>query len=95
MNAINWFDGIYSLASGVSTIGFATIYALLQYVVMPYYSDVITPETLAVLQMTTNISFLLTVGSLIYTMIEYKPIGLVRDAGIMFYGYALAYLALM
>jgi UDP-GlcNAc:undecaprenyl-phosphate/decaprenyl-phosphate GlcNAc-1-phosphate transferase len=95
MNAINRFDGIHSLASGVSTIWFVTIYALLQYVVLPYYSDIILPNTLATLTMTTNISFLLTIWSLIYTMIEYKPLWLVRDAGIMFYGFALAYLALM
>lgn len=95
MNAINWFDGIYGLAWGVSTIWFATIYGLLQYVVIPYYSDIITPATLATLTMTTNIAFVLTIGALLYTMIEYKPLGVVRDAGIMFYWFALAYLALM
>jgi UDP-N-acetylmuramyl pentapeptide phosphotransferase/UDP-N-acetylglucosamine-1-phosphate transferase len=32
---------------------------------------------------------------LIYTTVEYKPIGLLRDIGIIFYGYALAYLSLL
>ena len=45
--------------------------------------------------MATNIAFLLSLGGLIYTMIEYKPIGLLRDIWILFYGYALAYLSLM
>ncbi len=95
MNAINWFDGINGLASGISTIGFATVYFLLQSVVLPYYSDIITPETMATLTMTTNIAFLLTLGGLVYTTIEYKPIWLLRDIGIVFYGYALAYLSLL
>jgi UDP-GlcNAc:undecaprenyl-phosphate/decaprenyl-phosphate GlcNAc-1-phosphate transferase len=95
MNAINWFDGINWLASGISTIGFLTLYFLLQHVVIPYYADVISPENLATLTMTTNIAFLLTLWWMLYTTIEYKPIWLLRDIWIIFYGYALAYLSLM
>lgn len=95
MNAINWFDGVYGLASGISTIWFVTIYFLLQKVVIPYYANVISAENLATLTMTTNIAFLLTLGGLLYTTIEYKPTGLLRDIWIIFYGYALAYLSLM
>lgn len=95
MNAINWFDGINGLASGISTIWFATVYFLLQRVVLPYYSSVITPENMATLSMTTNIAFLLTLWWIVYTTIEYKPIWLLRDIGIVFYGYVLAYLALL
>ena len=95
MNAINWFDGINWLASGISTIGFITVYFLLQHVVVPYYADIISPAHLQTLTMTTNVAFLLTLGWLLYTTIEYKPIGLLRDIGIIFYGYALAYLSLL
>ena len=95
MNAINWFDGINGLASWISTIWFATVYFLLQWVVLPYYSNVITPESMATLSMTTNIAFLLTLWWIVYTTIEYKPIGLLRDIGIVFYWYALAYLSLL
>jgi UDP-N-acetylmuramyl pentapeptide phosphotransferase/UDP-N-acetylglucosamine-1-phosphate transferase len=38
MNAINWFDGVYGLATGVSTIGFWMIFGLLFWVVFPSYA---------------------------------------------------------
>jgi UDP-N-acetylmuramyl pentapeptide phosphotransferase/UDP-N-acetylglucosamine-1-phosphate transferase len=95
MNAINWFDGVYGLASGVSTIWFITVYFLLQHIVIPHYAWSISLERLDILTMTSNIAFLLTLGWLIYTTVEYKPIGLLRDIWIIFYGYALAYLSLL
>ena len=95
MNAINWFDGINGLASWISTIWFVTVYFLLQNVVLPYYADIISPEHLATLVMTTNVAFLLTLWWLLYTTIEYKPTWLLRDIWIIFYWYALAYLSLM
>jgi UDP-GlcNAc:undecaprenyl-phosphate/decaprenyl-phosphate GlcNAc-1-phosphate transferase len=95
MNAINWFDWINWLASWISTIWFVTVYFLLQNVVLPYYADIISPEHLATLVMTTNVAFLLTLWWLLYTTIEYKPTGLLRDIWIIFYWYALAYLSLM
>lgn len=95
MNAINRVDWINGLASGISTIWFLTVYLLLQQIVLPYYADVISPAHLATLSMTTNVAFLLALGGMLYTTIEYKPIGLLRDIGIVFYGYALAYLSLI
>lgn len=95
MNSINRFDWIYGLASWVSTIWFITIYFLLQGVVVPYYIDVISAENLSILTIATNVSFVLALWGVIYTTIEYKPVWLLRDIGILFYGYALAYLALM
>lgn len=95
MNAINWFDGINWLASWISTIGFVTVYFLLQHIVIPYYADVISIEHMEILTMTTNIAFLLTLWWLLYTTIEYKPSWLLRDIWIIFYWYALAYLSLM
>lgn len=38
MNAINRFDGVYGLATGVSTIGFWMIFCLLAFVVFPSYA---------------------------------------------------------
>ncbi len=95
MNAINRIDWVNGLASGTSTVWFITVYFLLQHVVIPHYAHIISPEHLATLVMTTNIAFLLALWWLLYTTIEYKPIGLLRDIWIVFYGYALAYLSLM
>lgn len=94
MNAINWFDGINGLSSGVSTIGFLTIYLLLQQVVFPSY-PLMSETNAATLSMITNIAFVMTVLGIIYTTIEYKPLGLLRDIGTMFLGFTLAYLALL
>lgn len=95
MNSINRFDWIYGLASWVSTIWFLTIYLLLQSVVVPFYLSLISPENLGVLTITSNVAFILAIWWIIYTTIEYKPTGLLRDVGILFYGFALAYLSLM
>ena len=58
INAINWFDGIYAQASGVSTIGFFTIFFLIKYVVFGYYSG-FTLEKIQMLTMMQNIAFVL------------------------------------
>lgn len=94
MNAINRFDGINGLSSGVSTIWFLTIYLLLQQIVFPSY-PLMSDTNAATLSMITNIAFVMTVLGIIYTTIEYKPLGLLRDIGTMFLGFTLAYLALL
>ncbi len=94
MNAINRFDGINGLSSGVSTIWFLTIYLLLQQVVFPSYPGM-SDENAVVLSMITSISFVMTILGMIYTTIEYKPIGRLRDIGTMFLWFTLAYLALL
>jgi UDP-N-acetylmuramyl pentapeptide phosphotransferase/UDP-N-acetylglucosamine-1-phosphate transferase len=38
---------------------------------------------------------ILMMASLVYTVVEYKPYGLLRDVGSWFYGFSLAYLALL
>ncbi|USN56338.1 MAG: hypothetical protein H6766_04690 [Candidatus Peribacteria bacterium] len=43
----------------------------------------------------TTIGAILTISSLVYTIVEYKPYGLLRDVGSWFYGFSLAYLALL
>jgi UDP-GlcNAc:undecaprenyl-phosphate GlcNAc-1-phosphate transferase len=93
INAINRFDGVYGLASWVSTIGFLTIYLLTNFVVVPkYWVDLATHN---VLNMVSWISMILFVFWLVYTFIEYKPLWVVRDVGTMFYGLSLAYLSIV
>ena len=78
INAINWFDGVNGQASGVSSIGFLTIVLLINLVVLPYYSA-ISSINADVLQWVSDISLIFFVLSLVYTVIEYKPYGLLRD----------------
>ncbi len=94
VNAINRFDGIYAQASGVSSIWFLTIFLLIQYVVFREYTQ-FTDVNLQILLFVKNISFVLFVISLVSAVVEFKPLGLVRDVGIMFFGFALAYLSVV
>ena len=92
INAINRFDGIYAQASGVSSVWFLTIFLLIQVVVFHNYTT-FTPENMYILTTVRALSFVLFVLSFLTTIVEFKPLGLVRDVGIMFYGFALAYLS--
>ena len=94
INAINRFDGIYGQASGVSSIGFLTIFLLIQFVVFREYTQ-FTDANMQILLFVKNISFVLFVIALVSTFVEYKPLGLVRDVGIMFFWFALAYLSVV
>lgn len=94
INAINRFDGIYAQASGVSGIGFLTIFLLIKYVVFGYYTE-FTPENMEILLLTQNLAFVLFSLSLVSAFVEYKPLALVRDVGIMFFGFSLAYLSVL
>lgn len=94
INAINRFDGIYAQASGVSSVGFLTIFLLIQFVVFRHYTN-FTDLNMQTLLFVKNISFVLFCISLVATVVEYKPLGLVRDVGIMFFGFSLAYLSVV
>jgi len=94
INAINRFDGIPGQASWLSSIAFLTIILLLQYIVLPYY-DAISPENAKLLSLVTVLASLLCIWSLLYTVIEFKPRWLVRDAGTLLYGFSLAYISLL
>lgn len=94
INAINWFDGVNGQASGVSSIGFLTIVLLINLVVLPYYSA-ISSINADVLQRVSDISLMFFVLSLVYTVIEYKPYGLLRDLGTMVFGFVLAYISIV
>jgi len=94
INAINWFDGVYGQASGVSSVGFLTIVLLLHLVVLPYYSA-ISSVNADILAWVSDISLLFFVLSLVYTIVEYKPYGLLRDIGTMVFGFVLAYISIV
>lgn len=94
INAINRFDWIYAQASWVSSIGFLTIFLLIEFVVFKEYTN-FTEINLQTLLFVKNISFVLFCVSLVSTVVEFKPLGLVRDVGIMFFGFSLAYLSVV
>lgn len=94
INAINWFDGIYGQASGVSSIWFLTIFLLIQFVVFKHYTN-FTDINMQTLLFVKDISFVLFCISLVSTILEYKPLGLVRDVWIMFFWFSLAYLSVV
>ncbi len=94
INAVNRFDGIYGQASGVSSVGFLTIFLLIQFVVLKSYTN-FTDINMQTLLFVKNISFVLFCISLVSTVVEYKPLGLMRDVGIMFFWFSLAYLSVV
>ncbi len=92
INAVNWIDGINGLASGVSSVGFAALMAVIARVVVPFYGE-ISPEIAQNLQEIFGLSFLFRVAATLATIGEFKPKMLLRDIGTMFRGLGLAYLA--
>ena len=61
---------------------------------LPYYST-ISIVNADVLQWISDIALVFFFVSFMYTLIEYKPYGLVRDIGTMMFGFALAYLSIV
>jgi len=94
INAINRFDNASGQASGVSSIGFLTIFLLIQFVVFKHYTN-FTEVNMQTLVFVKNMSFVLFCISLVSTVVEYKPLWLVRDVGIMFFWFSLAYLSVV
>jgi UDP-N-acetylmuramyl pentapeptide phosphotransferase/UDP-N-acetylglucosamine-1-phosphate transferase len=89
---VNWIDGIYAQGNGILTIGFFTIFALIQWVVLQYYTEFTNLETLLLVK---ELALLLALISLVYTVVEWKPLGLIRDVGTMFLAFGLAYLSVV
>jgi hypothetical protein len=69
-----------------------TIFLLIKVVVFTSYT-VFEGNSLEILTITQNLAFILFAISLVSTFIEYKPLGLLRDIGIMFFGFSIAYLS--
>lgn len=93
-NAINRFDGIQGQASGVTTIWSFSLLAVVSFIVLPSYTE-LTPFVRDQLEITRIIALSLGLVSLVYTIIEYKPLGLIRDIGTTIFWFSLAYLALL
>ena len=94
INSINWFDGIYGLATGMSSIWFLTIFLLLWVVVFPSF-EFMSYDRSELLLRVKIIAFILFVVSCLWTMMEYKPWWLMRDVWTMFFGFSLWYLSLL
>lgn len=94
INAINFFDGIYGLASGISAIGFLTIFLLIDLIVLNFYPEM-SGERQFLLEWVKWYALVLGVVAWVATSIEFAPHGLLRDVGTTFFGFALAYLALL
>ena len=92
INSFNWFDGINWMWAWIATIGFFTIALLIKFVIFKYYH--ISAEEYKHLIFLLNLSLIMTWVSFVFTIVEFKPWGLLRDVGIMFLGYVLAYLSL-
>jgi Fuc2NAc and GlcNAc transferase len=95
INAINRIDGINWLASWTSTIGYITIFILIDMIVLQHFQDTITEHMYFILSMTKTLAITLGFFSFLYSIVEFKPRWLVRDVWTMFYGFSLAYLALL
>lgn len=93
-NAVNRFDGIQAQSSGITSIWSWAIRAVITRIVLPNYSS-LTPEILEQLTITQIIASSLGIVALVYTVVEYKPLWLIRDIGTTVYGFSLAYLALV
>jgi UDP-N-acetylmuramyl pentapeptide phosphotransferase/UDP-N-acetylglucosamine-1-phosphate transferase len=93
-NAVNRFDGIQWQSSGVTSVWAFALWAVVSFIVIPSYEH-LTPNILNQLQITQIIALSLGLVSLVYTYIEYKPLGLIRDIWTTIYGFSLAYLALL
>ncbi len=95
INAINWFDGISWLASGISSIWFLTIILLLSLTVFPIYFDDFTVSRLIDISSIYFATVILFIAAICYTCIETPPIGLLRDIGVTFFWFSLAYFSLV
>lgn len=76
INAVNRIDGVNAQGNGILTIGFFTIYCLIHFIVFQSYTEF--PNE-SVLHLVEKLSLLLGMISLVYTVIEFKPFGLIRD----------------
>lgn len=94
INAINRFDGVYGLASWSSSLGFFTIASLLTRVVLPLYPEM-TGLKLEMVNSAIWFARLFAGVTLFAALMEFRPLGLVREVGTMSFGFALAYLSLL
>ncbi len=94
INAINRFDGIYWLATWVSSIWYLTIFLLITFIVFPNF-EFMSLERSELLVRVQIVSLILFVLWFLATIMEFKPRGLMRDVWTMFLWFGLGYLALL
>ncbi len=94
INALNRSDGVYGLATWNATIWFLTIFLLLTFVVFQEF-EFMSYERNELLIRVQVLSLMLTVLWTLATIMEYRPWWLLRDVGVMFFGFSLWYLALL
>ena len=92
INAVNWIDWIYAQGNGILAIWFFTLFLLIKFVVFESYETFPNYDMLILVQ---NLSLILGIISLVYTVIEFKPFWLIRDVWTMFLAFWLAYLSLL
>lgn len=93
-NAINRFDGVYGLASWSSAIWFVTIASLLSRVVLPLYPWINGIEA-EMVNAAIWCAWLFAGATILATVMEFRPWGLMREVGTMSFWFALAYLSLL
>lgn len=96
INALNRFDWINWMWAWLASIWFFTIACLIRFVIFPNYeiwTDMSAKEHIHLVFL-LNLSLIMTWVSSVFTLIEYKPCGLIRDVWIMFLWFVLAYLSL-
>ena len=91
-NAVNRIDWINAQWNWILAIWFFTIFWLIQRVVFPSYTEYTNYDTLVLVQ---QLSLILAIISLVYTVIELKPLALIRDIWTMFLAFGLAYLSVL
>jgi hypothetical protein len=60
--------------------------------VLQYYTEFTNFEILLLVK---ELALMLALISLVYTFVEFKPLGLIRDVGTMFLAFGLAYLSVV
>lgn len=94
INSINRFDGYnLGISSIVSTVWFVTIYILVKFIILPWFVGQNISD-IYILNAVANLSLVLWFLSVCSFVMEFKPSGVIRDVGIMFYGFCLWYLSL-
>ena len=95
INSINRFDGYnLGISSIVSSVWFATIYILVHWIVLPNLISQNISD-IYILGAVANLSLILCFLSICSFVMEFRPSWVIRDVGIMFYGFCLWYLSLV
>lgn len=93
INMINFFDGSHAMTAGVSSIGFSAVAFIVSNVVLTIYTVVWSDLTL--MNGIVALCILMSISCFVYTLIEFKPSGVLRDVGMSFIWFLLWALSLL